>query len=135
MSRQQHAFKVVRVVAVAAGLATVAAGAAWYRRRRAKAQLMAPPGSCCEAKEAAVGVDGHMRAPLEPLSAQLVLHLRARLASPSATPRTSASAATAPGDDPLRLCGVSDAWIAAVHRLVHSNAYDTEGSNLAAPCY
>ena len=125
-----------RVVAVAAGLATVAAGAAWYRRRRAKAQLMAqaapPPGSCSEAKEA---VDGHMRAPLEPLSAQLVSHLRARLASPSASPRTSASAATAPGDDPLRLCVVSDAWVAAVHRLVHSSAYATEGSNLAALCY
>ena len=127
----------MRVVAVAAGL-TVVAGAAWY----AKAQLMAPqpkavprPGSCCEAKEAAVGVDGHMRALLEPLSAQLVLHLRARLASPSAFPRTSAS--TAQDDDPLRLCGVSDAWIAAVHHLVHrdSGMYATEGSNLEALCY
>ena len=135
-----------RVLAVAAGLATVAVGAAWYRRRRARAQLMAaqpkaapPPGSCC-AEEAAIG--GNMRAPLEPLSAQLVLHLRARLASPSpspstsTSPSTSASAATPAGDDDaLHLCGVSEAWLVAAHRLVRSGAYATEGSNLAALCY
>ena len=92
---------------------------------------MAPPGSCCEeAKESAADVDGQPRAPLEPLeplSAQLVEHLRARLASPSTS--VSASAATAPGNDPLHLCGVSEAWIEAVHLLVQSGGYATEGSN------
>ena len=111
------------MVAVAAGVSIMAVGAAWYRRRRARARLMAPPGSCCEAKETAADVDGQPRAPLEPLSAQLVEHLRARLASPST------SAAVTQGDDPLHLCGVSEAWIAAVHLLVQSGGYATEGSN------
>ena len=115
------------MVAVAAGLTTVAVGAAWYRRRRARAQLMAPSGPCCEeAKESAADVDGQPRAPLEPLeplSVQLVEHLRARLASPDA------SAAVIPGDDSLHLCGVSAAWMEAVHRIVRSGGYATEGSN------
>ena len=116
-----------RMVAVAAGVSIMAVGAAWYRRRRARAQLMSPSGPCCEeAKGSAADVDGQPRAPLEPLeplSAQLVEHLRARLASPST------SAAVTQGDDPLHLCGVSEAWIAAVHRIVQSGGYATEGSN------
>ena len=115
-----------RMVAVAAGVGMMAVGAAWYRRRRARAQLVAPPGSCCEAKDSAADVDGQPRAPLEPLeplSVQLVEHLRARLANPDA------SAAVTPGDDSLHLCGVSAAWIEAVHRIVRSGGYATEGSN------
>ena len=118
------------VVAVAAALATAAVGAAWYRRRRARDQppLKTPPPSapCCAAKEAAVGAhDGaHAGVPLEPLCAQLVEYLRARLASLSPSPSTSASqGAAVPARDhaALHRSAASEAWLAAVRRLVQSD--------------
>ena len=128
------------VVAVAAAVATVAVGAAWYRRRRARAEppsKTAPPSaSCCAAKQAAVGA--HACAPLEPLCAQLVEHLRARLASPSPSPSASTSSspsasasqgAAIPARDhaALHLGAASEAWLAAVLRLAQNDALPGEG--------
>ena len=67
----------------------------------------------------------HACAPLEPLCAQLVEHLRARLASPSpsASPSASQGAAVPARDHATRHLGAaSEAWVAAVLRLAQSDA-------------
>ena len=69
----------------------------------------------------------HACAPLEPLCAKLVEHLRARLASPSPSPSPSPSTsqgAAVPARDhaSLHLGAASEAWLAAVLRLVQSDA-------------
>ena len=71
----------------------------------------------------------HACAPLEPLCAQLVEHLRARLASPSpsGSPSASQGAAVPARDHAARhLSAASEAWLAAVHRLAQSDALSGE---------
>lgn len=71
----------------------------------------------------------HGGAPLEPLCAQLVEHLRARLASPIPIPSASASHVSAvPARDhaALHLGAVSEAWLVAARRLVQSDAVPGE---------
>ena len=121
----------MRGTVLAAAVATVAIGAAWYRRWRARSQPppKTPPPSapCCAAKQAAVGA--HAGTPLEPLCAQLVEHLRARLASPSpsASPSASQGAAAPARDHTTRhLSAASEAWLAAVLRLAQSDALPGE---------
>ena len=69
----------------------------------------------------------HACVPLEPLCAQLVEHLRARLGSPSPSASPSASArqgAAVPARDhaALHLSAASEAWLLAVLRLMQSDA-------------